>query len=84
MWARVRGKTSKADSIVGVSYRPASPGEEVGEAFFKQVKEVSASQILALLGGFNLPDLFQQDSLTQDTTNQNFWRVSGVTSQYRY
>lgn len=62
-WSRIRGKTGKANNIVGMNYRPASPGEEVGESFFKQVAEVSASQTPALLGGFNLPDILQEDSL---------------------
>ena len=36
LWARVSGWASKVDKIVGVSYRPASPGEDMGEAFFKR------------------------------------------------
>ena len=42
--AWVGGKTSEADNVVGMSYRPASLGEEVGEAFFKLFEEVSVSQ----------------------------------------
>ena len=45
LWARVRGEASKADSVVGVSYRPARPGEEVGEPFFEIFEEVSVSQM---------------------------------------
>jgi len=43
LWARVRAWASKADIVVGVSYRPASPGEDMGRAFFKLFEDVSVS-----------------------------------------
>jgi len=45
------------DTVVGVYYRPPDQEEEVDEAFYRQLKVVSQSQALFLMGDFNHPDI---------------------------
>ena len=37
LWVRIRGRTNKADILVGVCYRPPSQDEGAGETFYKQM-----------------------------------------------
>ena len=55
LWVRVRGEASNGGIVVAVCYRP--PGQD--EAFLKQLKDISGSQTLVLMGYFNLPDICQ-------------------------
>lgn len=48
---RIREKSSKADILMGVCYRPSNQDKEADEAFYKQLAEVSLSLALVLLGG---------------------------------
>ncbi|GAB0180245.1 hypothetical protein GRJ2_000489800 [Grus japonensis] len=57
LWVRIRGKTNKADIMVGVCYRPPNQDEEADEIFYKQLGEVSRSPALVLVEDFNLPDI---------------------------
>ncbi|GAB0206524.1 hypothetical protein GRJ2_003118000 [Grus japonensis] len=57
LWVRIRGKTNKADIVVGVCYRPPNQDEEADEIFYKQLGEVSRSLALVLMGDFNLLDV---------------------------
>ncbi|KAK4811010.1 hypothetical protein QYF61_015714 [Mycteria americana] len=58
LWVRIRGKANKADTVVGVCYRPANQDEETDELlFYKQLGEASRSLALVLVGDFNLPDV---------------------------
>ncbi|KAK4808573.1 hypothetical protein QYF61_009876 [Mycteria americana] len=57
LWVRVRGKAKKADTLLGVCYRPPNQDEEADEAFYKQLAGVSQSLALVLMGNFNLPDV---------------------------
>ncbi|KAJ7414786.1 rna-directed dna polymerase from mobile element jockey-like [Pitangus sulphuratus] len=50
---RIRGKTNRADILVGVCYRPPNQDEEEDELFYKQLVIVSQSLALVLMGGFN-------------------------------
>jgi len=45
LWVRMRRKANKADILLGVCYRPPNQDEEVDEAFYKWLAEVS--QLLA-------------------------------------
>ena len=45
LWVKTVGKANKADILLGVCYRPPNQDEEVGEVFYKQLAEVSQSQI---------------------------------------
>ena len=51
---RVRGELSENGIVVGLRYRPPEQGEEVAEAFFKQLKKVLGSETLVFMGYFNL------------------------------
>ena len=50
LWVRIRGKANKADTVVGVCYRPPNQDEEADEIFYKQLREVSQSLALVLMG----------------------------------
>jgi len=55
LWVRIRGKANKADIVVGVCYRPPNWDGQADGIFYMQLGEVS--QLLALVGDFNLPDV---------------------------
>jgi len=59
------------DNIVDVYYRPPGEQEEVDEAFYKQVKVVSQSQALVLMGDFSHPDICWKDH-TRHTQSRRF------------
>jgi len=54
---KMRGKTNKADILLGVCYRPPNQEDEVDEVYYKRFAEVS--QLLAFfpVGHFNLQDI---------------------------
>lgn len=52
---RIREKSSKADILMGVCYRPSNQDEEMNGIFYKQLGAVSKSLALILVGGFSLP-----------------------------
>lgn len=47
LWVSMSGKANKTDTLLGVCYRSPNQGEEVDEAFYKQMAKVS--QLLALV-----------------------------------
>ncbi|KAK4818760.1 hypothetical protein QYF61_018932 [Mycteria americana] len=57
LWVRISGKANKADSMVGVCYRPPNQDEEADDIFYKQLGEISQSLVLVVVGVFNLPDV---------------------------
>ncbi|KAJ7397045.1 mitochondrial fission process protein 1 [Pitangus sulphuratus] len=57
LWVRIKGSTSKSDTVVGICYRPPKQEDEVDEAFYKQLEVVSESQALVLMGDFKFPDI---------------------------
>uniref|UniRef100_A0A8C8RGD0 Maestro heat like repeat family member 6 n=1 Tax=Pelusios castaneus TaxID=367368 RepID=A0A8C8RGD0_9SAUR len=57
LWVKFRGECNKGDVMVGVCYRPPDQKEEVDEAFYGQLTEVSRSQALVFMGDFNYPDI---------------------------
>ena len=52
LWVIIKGQANTGDVIVGVYYRPPDLEEEVSEAFYKQLKEISQSQALVLMQDF--------------------------------
>lgn len=48
-WLRIRGKEKKAGTMVGVSYRPPSQGQDVDEIFCKQLGEVRSPPALVVV-----------------------------------
>lgn len=53
---RIKGQTSKRDTVVGVCCRPPAQQKEADEPFHQQLEAASKSQALALVGDFNYPD----------------------------
>jgi len=60
------------DIIVGVYYRPPDQEEEVDEVFYKQLKVVSQSQALVLVGDFNHPDISWEDHAARHIQSRRF------------
>lgn len=52
---RIRRKANKADIMLGVCYRLPNQDKEAVKIFYKQLGEVSQSQLLILMGDFNFP-----------------------------
>lgn len=59
----MRGKAKKADILVGVCYRPPKQDEESDKIFCKQLRKVSQSLTLVLLGDFCSPDVWKQKKM---------------------
>ncbi|KAM7160392.1 uncharacterized protein RBU57_010555 [Macrochelys suwanniensis] len=57
LWIKFRSVSNKGDVMVEVCYRPPDQRDEVNEAFFQQLTEVTRSQALVLMGDFNHPDI---------------------------
>ncbi|CAM4580634.1 unnamed protein product [Caretta caretta] len=57
LWIKFRSVSNKGDVVVGVYYKPLDQGDEVDEAFFRQLAEVTRLQALVLMGDFNHPDI---------------------------
>ncbi|PKU49300.1 mitochondrial fission process protein 1 [Limosa lapponica baueri] len=54
LWVRIKGKASKADTIVGVCYRPPNQDLEIDEIFYKQLTDLAISRPCSR-GGLQLP-----------------------------
>jgi len=80
LWVRMRGKAKKADSLLGVCYRPPNQDEEVDEAFYKWLAEVS--QLLALLSWGTSTYWMSAGNTTQQRGNSlgGSWSVWKITS----
>ncbi|GAB0205541.1 hypothetical protein GRJ2_003019700 [Grus japonensis] len=70
LWVRMRGRAHKA--LLGVCYRPPNQDEEVDEAFYKRLAEVSQSLALVLMGDFNLPDVCWEYSTAERKQSRRF------------
>ncbi|CAM5095768.1 unnamed protein product [Natator depressus] len=57
LWVKFKSVSNKGDVVVGVCYRPPDQEDEVDEAFFRQLMEVTTLQALVLMGDFNHPDI---------------------------
>jgi len=60
------------DTVVGVYYRPPDQEEEVDEAFYRQLKIASQSQVLVLMGDFNHPDICWEDDTARHMQSRRF------------
>ena len=58
--------------IVDVYYRPPDEEEEVDEAFYRQLKAASQSQVLVLVGDFNHPDISWEDHTARQGQSRRF------------
>ena len=48
LWVRMKGKTNKADVVVGVFYRPPSQDNDTDELFYKELRDISRSRDLEI------------------------------------
>ncbi|CAM4677035.1 unnamed protein product [Caretta caretta] len=58
-------------------YRPPDQGDEVDEAFFRQLTEVTRSQALVLMGDFNHPDICWESNTAVHTQSRKFLESVG-------
>ncbi|GAB0203247.1 hypothetical protein GRJ2_002790300 [Grus japonensis] len=54
---RIKGKANKADVVVGVYYQLPSQGDNTNELSYKELRDISRSAALVLMGDFNFPDI---------------------------
>lgn len=57
LWIRIEGKANKADVVVGAYYLPPSQDDNTDELFLKELRDISRSTALALIGDFNFSDV---------------------------
>lgn len=72
LWTRIRGRSKKADILVGVCYRPPNQDNEGDELFYKQLADVSKSTALLLVGDFNLLDICWELNTAQKRQSRKF------------
>lgn len=56
-WVRIKEQSRQVDTAGGVCYRTPDQGEQVDEAFYRQLAGASQSHILVLMGGSSHPHL---------------------------
>ncbi|MBW6965411.1 hypothetical protein KXS24_24935, partial [Salmonella enterica subsp. enterica serovar Weltevreden] len=71
-WVKIRGRTDKADILVGICYRPPNQDEEADELFYEQLAEAVRSPFLVLMGDFNFPDICLEYNLAQKKQSWRF------------
>ncbi|RMC21288.1 hypothetical protein DUI87_02149 [Hirundo rustica rustica] len=72
LWVRIKGKTNKADILLGVCNRPPNQEEEVDNLFYKQLQNISGSSALVLVGDFNLPDICWELNTAEKRQSRKF------------
>jgi len=74
LWVRIKGQVHMGDTVLSVYYRPSDQEEEVDEAFYIQLKVVSQSQALVLMGDFNRTDICWEDHRARHMQSRSFLR----------
>ena len=72
LWVKIRGRTDKADILVGVCYRLPNQDEETDEVFYEQLAEAARSPALVLMGDFNFPNICWEYNLAQKKQSRRF------------
>ncbi|XP_063280190.1 uncharacterized protein LOC134564864 isoform X3 [Prinia subflava] len=72
LWVRIKGQTSKGDTVVGVCYRLPEQEEEVDEAFYRQLEAASQFQALVLVGDLNYPDICWRSNTAKHKQSRRF------------
>ncbi|CAM5085999.1 unnamed protein product [Natator depressus] len=72
LWIKFRSVCNKSDVVVGVCYRPPDQGDEVDEAFFRQLTEATRSHALILMGDFNFPDICWESNTAVHRQSRKF------------
>ena len=57
LWLRTSGKTNKAGSVVGVYCRLLSQHGDTNVLIYKELREITGSVALVLIGDFNFPGI---------------------------
>lgn len=70
LWAKIRGKTNNADVVVGVFYRSSRQDDDTDIVLYMELREISRSVVLVLIGDFNFLDV-SQDCHTADTNRSS-------------
>lgn len=52
IWVKVRGKGNTHNIVVGIYYRLPGPGENVDDAFFKQLTDIARKHEVVVMGNF--------------------------------
>ncbi|CAM2111629.1 unnamed protein product [Caretta caretta] len=63
--------------MMGVCYRPPDQGDEVDEAFFRQLAEATRSHTLVLMGDFNFPDICWESNTAVHRQSRKFLESVG-------
>ncbi|CAM5130792.1 unnamed protein product [Natator depressus] len=77
LWIKFRSVSNKSDVVVGVCYRPPDQGDEVDEAFFRQLAEATRSHALVLMGDFNFPDICWESNTAVHRQSRKFLESVG-------
>ncbi|CAM4500218.1 unnamed protein product [Lepidochelys kempii] len=77
LWIKFRSVSNKSDVVVGVYYRPPDQGDEVDEAFFRQLAEATRSHALVLMGDFNFPDICWESNTAVHRQSRKFLESIG-------
>ncbi|XP_074986240.1 uncharacterized protein LOC142072657 [Caretta caretta] len=77
LWIKFRSVCNKSDVVVGVCYRPPDQGDEVDEAFFRQLTEATRSHALILMGDFNFPDICWESNTAVHRQSRKFLESVG-------
>ncbi|CAM4697277.1 unnamed protein product [Lepidochelys kempii] len=77
LWIKFRSVCNKSDVVVGVCYRPPDQGDEVDEAFFRQLTEATRSHTLILMGDFNFPDICWESNTAVHRQSRKFLESVG-------
>jgi len=72
LWVKMKGKANKADTVLGVCYRPPNQDEEVDKTFCKRLAEVSQLLVVVLVWDFNLPDVFWKYNTAERKQSRRF------------
>ncbi|CAM2095472.1 unnamed protein product [Caretta caretta] len=77
LWIKFRSVSNKGDVVVGACYRPPDQGDEVDEAFFRQLTEATRSHALILMGDFNFPDICWESNTAVHRQSRKFLESVG-------
>ncbi|CAM4601352.1 unnamed protein product [Lepidochelys olivacea] len=77
LWIKFRSVCNKSDVVVGVCYRPPDQGDEVDEAFFRQLTEATRSHALILMGDFNFSDICWESNTAVHRQSRKFLESVG-------
>ena len=71
---RIRGKSNKVDVVVGIYYRSPGQDGDTDVLFYMELREISRSVALVLMGDFNFTDV-NWDCHTADTNRSRKFHV---------